>query len=68
VPERLDTSVTVTFVPGEGITKGAISVRGEIAGLDAASFAEAASAAKDGCPVSQALTGIPEVTVDASLA
>jgi lipoyl-dependent peroxiredoxin len=68
VPERLDTSVTVTFQPGEGILKGAISVRGEVPGIDAAAFTEAAGAAKDGCPVSQALTGIPEVTLDASLA
>ena len=67
-PERLETSVVVTLQPGTGITKGAITVRGTVPGLDAAGFEEAAKGAKAGCPVSQALTGIPEVTLDASLA
>ena len=66
-PERLSTSVTVTFVPGTGITKGAITVRGNVPGIDDAAFAEAAQAAKEGCPVSKALAGIPEVTLDAQL-
>jgi osmotically inducible protein OsmC len=67
-PERLETSVVVTLQPGTGITKGAITVRGTVPGLDAAGFQEAAAGAKAGCPVSQALSGIPEVTLDASLA
>lgn len=67
-PERLDTSVTVTFQPGEGIIRGAIAVVGTVPGLDADGFAEAAAGAKTGCPVSKALTGIPEVTLDARLA
>jgi len=67
-PERLETSVVVTLQPGTGITKGAITVQGTVPGLDAAGFQEAAEGAKAGCPVSQALTGIPEVTLDASLA
>jgi lipoyl-dependent peroxiredoxin len=67
-PERLETSVVVTLQPGTGITKGAITVRGTVPGLDAAGFREAAEGAKAGCPVSQALAGIPEVTLDASLA
>jgi osmotically inducible protein OsmC len=67
-PEKLETSATVTFQPGEGITKGALTVRGTVPGLDEAGFKEAAEAAKAGCPVSQALSGIPEVTLDAELA
>jgi osmotically inducible protein OsmC len=67
-PERLETSVVVTLQPGTGITKGAITVRGTVPGLDAAGFQSAAEGAKAGCPVSQALAGIPEVTLDASLA
>lgn len=66
--ERLDTSVTVTFQPGQGIIKGAISVVGTVPGIDADGFAEKAAAAKAGCPVSKALTGIPEITLDARLA
>jgi osmotically inducible protein OsmC len=67
-PEKLETSAVVTFQPGEGITKGALSVRGTVPGLDEAGFREAAEAAKAGCPVSKALSGIPDVTLDASLA
>jgi osmotically inducible protein OsmC len=67
-PASLQTTVTVTFQPGEGIVRGHIAVRGDVPGVDADGFAAAAASAKDGCPVSKALTGIPEVTVDASLA
>jgi lipoyl-dependent peroxiredoxin len=67
-PERLETSATVTFQPGEGITKGALTVRGTVPGIDADAFAEAAEAAKQNCPVSKALAGIPETSLVASLA
>jgi osmotically inducible protein OsmC len=67
-PEKLETSATVTFQPGEGITRGALTVRGTVPGLDADGFTAAAEDAKENCPVSKALTGIPEVTVEASLA
>jgi lipoyl-dependent peroxiredoxin len=67
-PERLETSATVTFVPGTGITKSALRVRGTVPGMDEAAFVEAAEAAKEGCPVSKALAAVPEITLDASLA
>jgi len=67
-PESLQTSVTVTFQPGEGIIKGAISVVGVVPGIDADGFSAAAEGAKAGCPVSKALAGIPEVTLQATLA
>ncbi|HSO01339.1 MAG TPA: OsmC family protein [Gaiellaceae bacterium] len=66
-PERLRTSATVTFVPGTGITKIALEVRGSVPGLDSDGFREAAEAAKAGCPVSKALAGVPEITLDAGL-
>jgi lipoyl-dependent peroxiredoxin len=66
-PERLRTSATVTFVPGTGITKSALTVRGVVPGLDADGFREAAEAAKEGCPVSKALAGVPEISLDAQL-
>ena len=66
-PERLETSATVTFVAGTGITKSALTVRGTVPGIDEAAFREAAEGAKVGCPVSQALAGVPEITIDASL-
>jgi osmotically inducible protein OsmC len=67
-PERLEVDTTVTFVPGTGITKVAIVVRASVAGIDEAAFAEAAEGAKANCPVSKALTGVPEITLDAALA
>lgn len=67
-PGRLETSAAVTFVPGTGITRVALSVRGAVPGLDAAGFAEAAESAKANCPVSKALAGGPEITLDAALA
>jgi osmotically inducible protein OsmC len=66
-PERLRTSATVTFVPGTGITKSALHVRGTVPGMDDATFREHAEAAKQGCPVSQALAAVPEITLDAAL-
>jgi lipoyl-dependent peroxiredoxin len=67
-PEQLRTSATVTFVPGSGITKVALTVEGSVPGLDEAGFAAAAEQAKANCPVSQALAGVGEITVAAQLA
>ena len=66
-PARLRTSAAVTFVPGTGITSIALTVRGAVPGLDADGFRDAAEAAKAGCPVSKALAGVPEITLDAQL-
>jgi lipoyl-dependent peroxiredoxin len=66
-PESLETSATVTFVPGSGITKVALTVRGSVPGLDEAGFAAAAEDARVNCPVSKALAAVPEITVDAAL-
>ncbi len=65
--ERLETSATVTFVPGEGIRSSELTVRGTVPGLSAQEFGRAAEDAKVGCPVSQALAGI-EISLDAQLA
>jgi osmotically inducible protein OsmC len=67
-PERLQTSATVTFVPGTGITRIELGVRGTVPGLDEGGFREAAETAKASCPVSKALAGVPEIVLDASLA
>ena len=66
-PEKLETSATVTFQPGEGITKIALTVVGRVPGIDAAAFDEAAQGAKANCPVSKALAGVPEITLEARL-
>ena len=67
-PEELKTTATVTFQPGEGITKIALTVVGRVPGIDAAVFEEIAQDAKSNCPVSKALAGVPEITLDATLA
>jgi osmotically inducible protein OsmC len=66
-PERLETSAVVSFVPGTGITKSALSVKASVPGLDAEGFRAAAEDARKNCPVSQALAGVPEITLDAQL-
>lgn len=66
-PDELRTSATVTFQPGEGITRVALTVDGRVSGLDEAAFQQAAQTAKDNCPVSQALAGVPEISLEAKL-
>ena len=65
--DELQTSAAVTFQPGEGITKIALSVEGRVPGIDEGAFQRAAEQAKENCPVSTALASVPEITVDAHL-
>jgi osmotically inducible protein OsmC len=66
-PETLSTTATVTFEPGTGITKSVLDVEGNVPGMDEAAFRQAAEAAKEGCPVSQALKGNVELELTARL-
>jgi lipoyl-dependent peroxiredoxin len=66
-PEELRTSATVTFQPGEGITRIALAVEGSVSGIDGVEFQEAAEAAKENCPVSKALAGVPEISLEVQL-
>ena len=66
-PEELKTSATVTFQPGEGITKIALDVTGRVPGIDDDAFQQAAQQAKENCPVSQALASGPEISLTARL-
>lgn len=64
-PTTLNTRAEVDFQPGEGITGIRLHASGEVPGLDADGFREAAEAAKAGCPVSKALAAVPiTLTVD----
>jgi lipoyl-dependent peroxiredoxin len=66
---RTDATVTLRMTDdGPAITKIALVTVGRVPGLDEAAFKEAAAAAKAGCPVSKALAGVPEITLDATLA
>ncbi|MFC8190976.1 OsmC family protein [Cellulomonas sp. NPDC057328] len=69
-PESLDVTADFTLSPdpagGFRISGIAITLRGEVPGIDADGFREAAEAAKATCPVSKALTGT-DITLDAQL-
>jgi osmotically inducible protein OsmC len=69
-PDSIQTDATVTLRPVDGaptITKIALVTVGRVPGIDEAAFAVHAAAAKAGCPVSRALAGVPDITLDASL-
>ncbi|HEX6207501.1 MAG TPA: OsmC family peroxiredoxin [Actinomycetota bacterium] len=66
-PDRLLVTATVSFVPGTGITRSALDVTGVVPGMEEAEFGKAAEAAKENCPVSQALKGNVELTVASRL-
>ena len=64
-PTTLNTRAEVDFQPGEGITGIRLWVSGDVPGLDADGFREAAETAKVACPVSKALAAVPiTLTVD----
>ena len=69
-PIALEVSADVSLGPdtdngGFQLTGIRLTVRGEVEGLDAAAFEQAAQAAKAGCPVSQALAAGP-ITLETS--
>lgn len=69
-PQKLEVAAVVTFDKtdaGWRITKSDLEVRGQVPGLDAEGFTKAAEAAKDGCPISNALKGNVAFTVRATL-
>ncbi len=70
-PERLNVSAVVTFAPlpegGFKVARSALSVRGRVEGLDQAAFADWAEQGEAGCPVSNALRGNVEITVEPTL-
>jgi len=69
-PESVHTSADVTLrmlEDGPAITKVHLTTEATVPDIDDGTFQEHAEAAKDGCPVSKALSGA-EITLDASLA
>jgi osmotically inducible protein OsmC len=70
VASRLDVRVDVTADKrdaGWTVLSSAIRVSGVVPGIDGATFARLAEAAKDGCPISRALAGNLELSVEATL-
>ena len=66
-PEELNATATVAFVAGEGVKSSHIVVRGRVPGIDQSRFEQAAASAGENCPISAALKGNIEITVDATL-
>jgi lipoyl-dependent peroxiredoxin len=69
-PQRLDTEATARFEQtpdGFRMTTMRLTIRGQVDGLDEDGFRSAAEDAKENCPVSQALKGNVDVSVDAAL-
>jgi osmotically inducible protein OsmC len=66
-PESLQVTAAVTFDPAAGITGSHLLVSAKVPGISEEEFERLAAEAKENCPVSRALTGIP-ITLEASLA
>ena len=66
---KTDATVTLRIVDGAPtITSIALKTVGSVPGLDNDAFVAAAEDAKKNCPVSKALAGVSEITLEASLA
>ncbi len=69
-PEWIDAEAAVTVEKtdaGFTITRSRITCEASVPGMSESEFLEEARAAKEGCPVSRALTGV-EIALDAKLA
>ncbi len=70
-PDHLHVESVVAFGPKEGggmeVKSSVLSVRGKVPSLDQAGFEEWAAKGEAGCPVSNALRGNIEITVNATL-
>jgi osmotically inducible protein OsmC len=68
--DRIETRAAVTIETVDGapkVTRSALDVRGKVTGIDQAAFQQAAENAKKNCPVSKALQGNVEITLQAKL-
>ena len=69
-PEKIETTANVQIEKldeGWRITKIHLETSASIPGIDNDEFQEQAKSAKNGCPVSNALAGVPEITISATL-
>ncbi len=69
-PTSLTVGATVTFdrvEAGWKVVSSALTVRGVVPGIDAATFTTLAEAARDGCPISAMMHGNVALSVDATL-
>ncbi len=70
-PDQLHVSAIVAFGPKDGggfeVKSSALTVRGKVSGLDQAAFEKLANEGEQGCPISNALRGNIDITVNATL-
>lgn len=69
-PTEIRTTATVHLAQEGGdvsIPRIDLVTRGKVPGIDQAKFAEIAESAKRSCPVSKALAGVAQITLDAKL-
>jgi lipoyl-dependent peroxiredoxin len=69
-PERVDVTVDVgadKTDAGWTVQTSHISVRATVPGVDEATFQEKAQAAKAGCPISRAISGSVDISIEATL-
>lgn len=68
--QDIDTTASVRLVQdGEGFTidRIALTLKAKVPGLDDAAFQQLATEAKNNCPLSKALAGVPNITLSATL-
>lgn len=65
--ERIETNADVDFKPGAGITAIRLTVKASVPDLSEEDFQRLANDAKNGCPVSQALAAVKDISLDATL-
>ncbi|MEX2439636.1 MAG: OsmC family peroxiredoxin [Actinomycetota bacterium] len=70
-PARLETTATTTFETGgeqgSHVASTHLSVHGSVPGMDTDTFLHSAETAAQNCPISKAVRGNIEITVDSSL-
>jgi len=66
-PDSIESSAAVHLGDGPAITRIELVSRACVEGVSADEFAEYAANAKANCPVSRALSAVPEITLDARL-
>ncbi len=66
-PTRIHTTAVVHLGAGPTINKIELNTEAEVPGIDADKFADLATQAKAGCPVSKALAAVDEIVLNAKL-
>ena len=66
-PTSIETSATVELGAGPAITKIALVTKAVVPGVSQQTFDEKVKFSKENCPISKALGGVPEITIDAKL-